>query len=137
MKEVNPLVWRILLAAGLLAAGFFVAPGCGAANRAGHLPQEKKDYAGLWVGETVRLSISDSGFVSYQRMDGAKTISLSGPITDFKGDDFIIHAFVLKTRFKVDKPPHMVEGQWYMVVEGYRLRRTGPADAVKGKRVAI
>ena len=116
----NPLA-ALLLSAALLVAG------CSEP-----IPPEKIAYAGEWRGENVELVITLEGSVQYERRSGSSTVSVNAPIQRFVGDDFVVGIGPFNTTFVVSKPPHLVDGQYRMVVDGVELTRT---RAVGGTRV--
>lgn len=84
------------------------------------LPEGKKDYAGSWGGQGMKLIIGADGRIDYER-DGT---SVRGPIQKFEGDDFTVGAFGLSTTFDVEEAPHeMDNGIWRMKVDGVDLVR--------------
>ena len=72
------------------------------------IPEEKKTYVGTWEGVGFHLTIT-------------------GPVTDFKGNDFVVGALFITTRFEVQHPPYMEGDDWFMVVDGVELKKiAGP-----------
>jgi hypothetical protein len=91
------------------------------------IPEEKKTYVGTWEGVGFHLTITDDGAVNYRRVNGKSTKMLTGPVTDFKGDDFVVGALFITTRFEVQHPPYMEGDDWFMVVDGVELKKiAGP-----------
>ncbi len=109
-------MWR-LSSAVLLAAVLLIS-----ACKAQPLPPDKADYAGHWRAAGVDLVILPEGRVEYKKREGKGTVEVSGPI-GFKGDDFVVAVMVVKTAFKVSEPPHEVDGEWKMTVDGIELTR--------------
>ena len=93
---------------------------------------EKVAYAGEWRGENVQLVITLEGAVQYERRSGASKVSVNAPIQRFEGDNFVVGVGPFNTTFVVSKPPHLVDGQYRMVVDGVELTRT---RAIGGTRV--
>lgn len=84
------------------------------------LPEGKKDYAGTWAGQDMKLVIEPGGRVDYAR--GSTTVQ--APIQKFEGDDFTVGAFGLSTTFDVEEAPHLADdGTWQMKVDGVDLVR--------------
>ena len=84
------------------------------------LPESKKEYAGSWAGQDMKLVIEADGRIDYER-DGT---SVQAPIQSFDGDDFTVGFFLLSTTFDVEEPPHQMEnGSWQMKVDGVDLLR--------------
>lgn len=108
----NPVAVLIVSLAALLAA-------CSEP-----IPPEKLAYAGEWRGGNVHLVITLEGSVQYERRDGAANVSVSAPIQRFEGDNFVVGVGPFNTTFVVTKPPHLVDGQYRMVVDGVELTRT-------------
>lgn len=109
---------RFPIAALLLSTGLLMAA-CSEP-----IPPEKLAYAGEWRGGNVHLVITPEGSVQYERRDGAANISVSAPIQRFEGDNFVVGVGPFNTTFVVSKPPHLVNGQYRMVVDGVELTRT-------------
>ena len=114
-------------AALLLAAALLLLAGC-----AEPIPPERIAYAGEWRGTNVVLLITPDGRVDYQRRGGNANVTVTAPIQRFEGDDFVVGVGPFNTRFVVSKPPHLVEGQYRMVVDGIELTRV---RAFEGTRV--
>jgi len=91
------------------------------------IPEGKKTYVGTWEGVGFHLTITDDGAVNCRRVNGRSTKTITGPVTDFKGDDFVVGALFITTRFEVQHPPYMEGDDWFMVVEGIELKKiAGP-----------
>lgn len=118
---LNSTLAALLLSAGLLLAG------CSEP-----IPPEKVAYAGEWRGENVELVITLEGAVQYERRSGASKVSVNAPIQRFEGDNFVVGVGPFNTTFVVSQPPHLVDGQYRMVVDGVELTRT---RAIGGTRV--
>lgn len=87
------------------------------------LPPDRADYAGNWQSPEMALLILQDGSVSYKRLKGGATTSVSGPMKEFVGDDFVVGIGFLTTTFEVSEAPHVIDGRWQMVVDGVRLTR--------------
>lgn len=87
------------------------------------LPADKTAYAGEWDAPTMSLLITSSGMVSYKRAEGHTSTSINAPVKNFEGDDFVVGVGPATTTFKVSAPPHQVQGQWKMTVDGVELTR--------------
>ena len=109
---------RMPIAALLLSIGLALA-GCSEP-----IPPEKIAYAGEWRGGNVHLVITPQGSVQYERRNGGANVSVSAPIQRFEGDNFVVGVGPFNTTFVVSKPPHLVNGQYRMVVDGVELTRT-------------
>jgi hypothetical protein len=83
------------------------------------LPEGKEDYAGGWGGATIGLVITENASVDYVRGG----TSISGSIVRFEDDDFVVYA-VMNFLFDVTKPPHDVDGEQHMTVNGEDLIRS-------------
>lgn len=91
------------------------------------VPEEKRSYIGTWEGVGFHLTISDNGGVDYRRVNGKRSIKVSGPLKNFKGDDFIVGVLFFSTTFEVHMPPYMEGDDWYMVIDGVELKKVaGP-----------
>lgn len=89
----------------------------------GELPDKKRSYAGQWEGENMRLHIAPSGEIDYERRRGSSQVTVTGPITQFDGDDFVVGFWFFETRFDVTQPPHLEGDTWWMTVDGVALSR--------------
>lgn len=88
------------------------------------VPEDKRHYVGEWQGQGMYLLILQDGSVNYKRLKGGATVTITGPIKEFQGNNFIIGFALLKTTFVVSKPPSEVDGMWKMVVDGVALTKT-------------
>jgi hypothetical protein len=88
------------------------------------LPKDKLHYAGEWQSKEMYVLILEDGTVDYKRLKRGGTTSVNGPLKEFQGDNFVVGIGPMTTMFKVSKPPHQVEGQWLMEVDGVLLKRT-------------
>jgi len=87
----------------------------------------RTDYVGHWQGANVSLSIFADGRLAYTRNKEGKNTKINAPISEFKGDDIVVGIGFLTTTFVVSEAPHLVDGQWQMVVDGVRLTRFSSA----------
>lgn len=87
------------------------------------LPADKAEYGGQWNAPNMQLLITPSGAVRYKREDGNSSTSINAPLKSFEGDNFIVGIGPADTTFKVSAPPHQVQGQWKMTVDGVELTR--------------
>ena len=81
------------------------------------------DYVGEWQSKEMYLLILADGSVSYKRLKGGVSTSVSGPLKEFVGDNFVVGFAFLTTTFDVSEAPHQVDDNWEMVVDGVRLVR--------------
>jgi hypothetical protein len=109
---------RRTIAAALVAAGAFTLLAC-----SNPVPEEKQDYVGLWRSRTMSLLIESDGSVEYERIKKGATVTVSGPLQEFRGDDFSVGVGPLNTTFEVETPPYFDGSQWKMVVDGVELTR--------------
>lgn len=103
-----------------------LVPGLLIACSAEPLPADKADYAGHWRGKGVDLVIEASGQVQYRKAKGKGQVEISGPITQWIDEDFVVGVMVVKTKFDVTEPPHEVDGIWMMTVDEAQVVRDGP-----------
>ena len=87
------------------------------------LPDEKLDYVGDWQSKEMRLLILADGTVAYKRLKNGGSTSVNGPLKEFVGDDFVVGVLFMTTTFDVSSPPKEEGGQWFMTVDGVRLKR--------------
>jgi hypothetical protein len=96
------------------------------------LPQDKREYAGDWRGERMRLVITPEGRCEYERQkSGGGSSQISAPIQRFEGDNFVVGVGPFTTTFLVAKAPHIANGRWKMVVDGVELTRFGAPGEVR------
>jgi hypothetical protein len=88
------------------------------------LPAERAAYAGVWRGGPMVLVILSEGRVSYRRKEDNWSTSVNAPIKEFNGDDFIVGAGFMSTKFVVSSAPHEDRGVWQMTVDGVVVTRT-------------
>ena len=84
------------------------------------LPQDKTDYAGVWLSkdQRVALQITPEGRIEYINEQPNSSSSISAPIHSFEGSDFIVGFGPFKTTFKVTQSPQQNDqGEWSMVVD--------------------
>lgn len=88
------------------------------------IPADKKDYIGYWTAPDMKLSISESGRVEYEKTNGGSKKSISAPIQKFEGNNFVVGALGINTTFVVSQPPAKdSSGTWTMVVDGVTLTK--------------
>jgi hypothetical protein len=109
---------RRLLSATLLAAVLFTS-----ACKGQPLPPDKAEFAGHWRGGGIDLVIRPDGYVTYEKAEGKGRVEVSGPLQGWIGNDFVVGVMVVKTTFKVNEPPHQVDGVWTMTVDGVPVTR--------------
>jgi hypothetical protein len=114
-------------AATLLFAAVLALAGCSEP-----IPPDRIAYAGEWRAANVILLVTPEGRVEYEKRGSGATVSVKAPIQRFEGDDFVVGVGPFNTRFVVSKPPHLVDGQYRMVVDGIELTRV---RAFEGTRV--
>ncbi|HSB60207.1 MAG TPA: hypothetical protein VLI67_00715 [Vicinamibacteria bacterium] len=102
-------------ALGLLA---LLLAGCGQP-----VPADRADYVGEWRAPGMYLLITRDGRVEYTRSRGGSKTSVSGPLQEFRGDDFRVGVLFLATTFVVSRPPWRDGDRWRMVVDGVELTR--------------
>lgn len=88
------------------------------------VPPEKAAYVGEWQEKAMYLVITQDGSVNYKRLKGGASVSVTGPLKEFKGDNFEVGIGPMTTTFEVNKPPFQEGEQWKMVVDGVVLTRT-------------
>lgn len=108
--------FRIVVIASLL-----LLAACGIA-----VPEDKADYVGEWRSVEMTLRITREGRVEYKRSKGMTSTSVEGPLQAFEGEDFIVGVSFMTTKFDVSVPPHQDGDDWYMTVDGVRLKRVLP-----------
>ena len=92
--------------------------GCGIS-----VPEDKSSYVGEWQSKEMYLLILQDGSVKYKRLKKGATVSVTGPIQEFQGDNFVVGIAFFKTMFEVAKTPYHEDGVWKMVVDGVELTK--------------
>jgi len=87
------------------------------------VPPEKMAYVGDWQGKDMRIQLAKDGKVQYKRDQPGKQMNLSVDLQGFKGDNFDVGVFLVRSTFVVSKPPHREGGTWKMTVDGVELTR--------------
>jgi len=88
------------------------------------VPDDKKDYVGVWTSPEITLSISESGKVSYKKESGNNSTEINAPIQKFEGNNFVVGALGINTTFVVSETPHQDgTGIWKMTVDGVEVSR--------------
>ena len=88
------------------------------------VPPDKQDYVGVWKSEEMKLLISASGRVEYERHSGGSKKSISAPIQKFEGNNFVVGAFGINTTFVVSSTPHKDStGLCKITVDGVELTK--------------
>jgi hypothetical protein len=87
------------------------------------VPEHKADYVGEWTAPGMYLLITQDGSIVYRRMKKGAKISIDGPLKGFTGNDFEAGIGPMATTFKVEFPPHQVDGNWHMTVDGVDMTR--------------
>jgi hypothetical protein len=102
----------------LFSVAIFFLSGCGIP-----VPEDKRDYIGLWEAPNMSLLITQDGLVKYERIKRGASTKISGPIKEFQGDDFVVGLWFIKTTFRVNRRPYQEGSQLKMVVDGVELIR--------------
>ena len=85
------------------------------------IPEEKRTYVGTWEGVGFHLTITHDGGVDYRRVKGNNTKTVTGPVKNFEGDNFVVDVLFSTTTFEVQNPPYREGDEWLMVVDGVEL----------------
>ena len=88
------------------------------------IPEDKRDFVGEWQSKEMYLLILQDGSIKYKRLQKGGTTSITGPIREFEGNNFIVGIPFINTTFEVSKPPYEEDGVWKMEVDGVTLTRT-------------
>jgi len=98
-----------------------------AAGCATRVPFDKLRYVGDWQSESVRLLITEGGYVRFEQysrvLGGDLERGMHGPLKGFDGNNFTVGIGPMSSHFIVDKPPYLDGDQWKMVVRGRELVR--------------
>lgn len=87
------------------------------------VPADKADYVGEWRAPEMYLSIAPDGRVEYKRHQERTETTITGPLQEFKGNDFTVGLPFLTATFVVSKPPYKEGDTWKMVVDGVELTK--------------
>ena len=88
------------------------------------VPPEKAAYVGEWRAPGMYLLLTQDGSVKYERLKAGASTSVTGPLKDFEGDNFVVGVGLMTTTFVVSKPPYQAGGRWKMVVDGVELTKS-------------
>lgn len=89
------------------------------------VPPYKYAYIGEWQAPQAYLLFTPEGHVVYKYYKNGATMSVSGPLQGFKGNNFKVGYAFFTTTFLVTTPPYLCEdASWRMVVDGVELVRT-------------
>ena len=117
-KIIHRFVWVLVVA---VLTGLLI--GCNSIP----IPEEKKAYVGTWKGIGFQLTIRENGGIDYRRVNGKYSTSVTGPLKNFIGDNFVVGVLFATTTFEVQHPPYREGDDWFMVVDGVELKRVaGP-----------
>ncbi|MBZ0087328.1 MAG: hypothetical protein K8F33_04460 [Thermomonas sp.] len=93
--------------------------GCGQS-----VPPDKQAYIGEWQSEGMAVNIAPGGKVIVVKEGGGSARTrVEAPLQEFSGNDFTIGLGPMKTTYRVSVPPHEVNGEWKMTVDGKELTR--------------
>lgn len=112
MRRIAALVIAVLLVAGCATP----------------VPPGKLSYVGEWHQRTMYLLITADGSVEYKRLKEGVTTTITGPLREFKGDNFVVGFWPVLATFEVTETPHQEGDAWVMVVDGVKLIRTAGTD---------
>ncbi len=87
------------------------------------VPADKSAYVGNWQAPNMMLQISQDGNVRYERKDGSTSTKVDAGLKEFNGDNFTVGFGPITTEFKVTAPPHQVEEDMKMTVDGVELTK--------------
>jgi hypothetical protein len=96
------------------------------------MPEDKQAYVGNWNGKGMSLTITEAGYVSFEKNENGVKKSVSGPISKFDGDKFIVGIVVADIAFDVRKAPYQENGAWKMNIDGVDLVKI---DADTNKKI--
>ena len=88
------------------------------------IPSERFDYVGEWQNKEMYLLILKDGTVSYKRLKNGSTVSVNGPLKEFKENNFVVGFSFLTTTFNVSQKPTRINNKWKMTVDGVQLTKT-------------
>lgn len=86
------------------------------------VPEAYKNFVGAWQTQGATLNIYSGGRLEYE----SSTRKLSAPIQEWSQTGFNAGLFGIGGDFVVSEAPHLVGGQWQMVVDGERYIRIKP-----------
>ena len=115
------------IAAAVVCATAFALGGC-----AKPVPAERLAYVGEWTAPVMELEIGSDGQVEYHRHQDGWNRSISAPLKEFDGNDFIVGMGPFTTRFVVSMPPHLDGTSWKITVDGVELTRVTSGGVAGG-----
>lgn len=92
--------------------------GCGQS-----VPPDKQAYIGEWQSNGMAVNIAANGKVIVVKEGANGRTKVEAPLQGFTGNDFTIGLGPMKTTYTVSAPPHQVNGEWKMTVDGKELTR--------------
>ena len=119
MPERMPYILSITRKLIIILAISFILAACSKP-----IPSERFDYVGEWQNKEMYLLILKDGTVSYKRLKNGGTVSVNGPLKEFKGNNFIVGFSFLTTTFNVSQKPTKIDNKWKMTVDGVQLTKT-------------
>jgi hypothetical protein len=109
--------------AALGAIGIALGLGCSGiatAVQGKPVPPEHADLVGHWTAPGITLDISAEGRVEYDRDNGASHTRISGGVTEWADDSFVVLGL---STFRLDQAPHPVGSGWEMTIDGVDYQR--------------
>jgi hypothetical protein len=103
--------------ATLLVLSIILISSCGV-----NVPDDKLNYTGYWEGAGISIFIAASGDVEYHNNINGN-LSITAPIQEFIGDNFIVGILGIETTFVVNEPPHQRGGIWYITIDNHELHK--------------
>jgi hypothetical protein len=91
-------------------------------------PPPSPNYVGAWAGVGLEMEIDPEGMVDVVHNDNGSHSEFSAPAMSWDAGELKIGIGPIVRTYTVNEPPHLVDGEWRMVVNGIVLVRTsGPA----------
>nr|WP_158163337.1 hypothetical protein [Vibrio mimicus] len=88
------------------------------------LPEEKKDYVGLWKSNQTSLLITEDGRLEYVSNKGVAKTSVSMPIKAINESSITAGFLVFTSKFELGGAPVSKDGLITLVVDGEELYKT-------------
>lgn len=88
------------------------------------LPENQKEFAGLWKSIQTSLLITESGRLEYASNKGSMSTSVSMPIKTISSTEIVAGFLFLESRFAIEGKPRKKDGVLALVVDGETLYKT-------------
>jgi len=88
------------------------------------LPDDKKEFVGLWKSNQTSLLITESGRLEYETQKGSTKNSISMPIKNINESEIVAGFLFIKSTFELQGKPIKEDDLLTLVVDGEKLFKT-------------